>query len=195
MTSVKYRPLCTFLLSRYLHGFEQYSKGKGKMKNVKDSPGRGRKRAALAAVPESEETEGPAEKVPKIETSDKHPIKTDSTDHTEQRTTRLSKQQTTPKELPDSCREPKPPREIPSSPGRGQGRELGRDITTDTRGDVKSSPRTHAVRDLRAELAEDGKRREKADSPASILAECKSELSDHESSQVRLHVYMSLCNR
>lgn len=160
---------------------------------MKDSPGRGRKRAALAAVPEGEETEGLAEKTPKIETPDKLPIKTESADHTEPRTTRLSKQQTTPKELPDSCRELKPPPSSLSSPGKGLAKELG---TCDTRGDVRASPRSHSLRELRAELVEDGKRREKADSPASFIAECKSELSDHESSQVRLrpqHVYMSLC--
>lgn len=191
--------LCVLSFSfnfRYLHGFEQYNKGKGKIKNQKDSPGRGRKRAALAAVPEGEETEGLAEKTPKIETPDKLPIKTESADHTETRTTRLSKQQTTPKELPDSCREPKPPPSSLSSPSKGVARELGRDTTYDTRGDVRASPRSHSLRELRAELVEDGKRREKADSPASFLAECKLELSDHESSQVRLrtrHVYMSLC--
>lgn len=180
---------CHSINFRYLHGFEQYNKGKGKIKNVKDSPGRGRKRAALAAVPEGEETEGLAEKTPKIETPDKLPIKVDSADHAEPRTTRLSKQQTTPKELPDSCREPKLPREVPSSlssPSKGLARELGRDTTCDTRSDVRSSPRSHTLRELRAELVEDGKRREKADSPASLLAECKLELSDHESSQVRL---------
>lgn len=160
------------------------------MKIVKDSPGRGRKRAALAAVLENEEMEGQAEKIPKIETPDKLPIKTDPADRIEQRTTRLSKQQTTPKDLQDPWREPKPPREIPSSlssPGRGLARDLARDTTCDTRGDVRASPRSHSLRELRVELVEDSKRAEKAESPASILAECKSELSDRESSQVRYH--------
>ena len=176
---------------RYLHGFEHYGKGKGKASISKDSPSKGRKRVAPSSLPEIKETEMRTEKVPRLETPEK--VKSDSVDRTEQRTTRLSKQ-TTPKEPRDvwkDQREPKqPPREIPllpppssssssslSSPSRGQtGREA--------RGDVRSSPRSHGLRELRAELVEDGKRNEKAESPASMLAECKSELSDHESSQV-----------
>lgn len=180
---------------RYLHGFEHYGKGKGKANPLKDSPGRGRKRAILPTLLEVEEgLNGPAEKAPRISTPEKHQVKTESADRTDQRTTRLSKQ-TTSKELHDTWRESKlPTREIPSSlfptsssssssstsssPGRGLTREAG------TGRDTRSSPRSLGLRELRAELVEDeAKRSKKAESSSSLLAECKPELSDHESSQ------------
>ena len=140
---------------------------------------------------------GPSEKAPRIAAPEKQQVKAELTDRAEQRTTRLSKQSPL-KELHDSLRESKPPaREIPSSlfpsssssstssstssPGRGLTREAG--MGRDTR----SSPRSLGLRELRAELVEDeAKRSKKAESSASLLAECKPEQqSDHESSQVK----------
>ena len=170
-------------------------KGKGKAGISKESPGRGRKRAVLPTLLEVEEgTKGPLEKAPRIATPEKQQVKTESADRTEQRTTRLSKQSPS-KELHDSWRESKPPaREIPSSlfpsssssssstssPGRGLTREAG------TGRDTRSSPRSLGLRELRAELVEDeAKRNKKAESSASLLADCKPEpQSDHDSSQV-----------
>ena len=185
---------------RCLHGFELYVKGKGKAGISKESPGRGRKRAALPTLLEVEEgMKGPSEKTPRIATPEKQQVKTESADRTEQRTTRLSKQSPS-KELHDSWRESKPPaREIPSSlfpssssssstssPGRGLTREAG------TGRDTRSSPRSIGLRELRAELVEDeAKRSKKAESSASLLADCKPEpQSDHDSSQVKTAYYI-----
>lgn len=144
-------------------------------------------------------------------------VKTEALDRSEQRTTRLSKQTTSRDDLswsffsrsgvreappsslfPSSSSSPPllPPHPTSSSlsytsPVRGQPGEVGTFGGGGESKDVRSSPRTQSLRDLHAELMEDvGKRGEKMSSSSShhkMATDCKTELSDQESSQV-IHV-------
>ena len=172
-------------------------KGKGRREGgVKESPGRGRKRPALPPLPETgEEDRGtPADKLRRITTPEEnHPIKTETPGEVDSRVSRLPKQ-LNPKE--DALRETKLPMQDrpsflfpPTAPSPSLlGRNLTRDVGTGR--DVRPSPRSHG--NLRGvELMEEGgKRGEKAESPPSLMAECKSELSDRESSQVNMYLYI-----
>ena len=169
-----------------------FAKGKGRTGAPKDSPGRGRRRAALPNVPETEE--GGKERMRGIVTPEELHIPSESVERVDLRASRV------PKVVPsqeDLWGEPKPPamREPPSSlfpptSSSSPGRALTREGVTREGGgaggrDTRSSPRSNVLRELRSELTEEvGKRGEKAESPASLLTEGKSELSDHESSQV-----------
>lgn len=158
---------------------------------MKESPGRGRKRPALPPLSETvEEDRGtPSDKLRRISSEEGHPIKREETETVNPRPDRL------PKKVPskeDILRESKPPtQERPFSlfppttlsPSISlSGRSLTRDVGTGR--DIRISPRSHGnIRGV--ELTEEvGKRGEKAESPPLMMTECKSELSDHESSQV-----------
>ena len=182
---------------RYLYGLESYERGKSK---AKDSPGKGRKRAAAVIVDSEEETEDHRpEKSLRVETPEK-PAKSETIERIEQRTTRLSKQ--TSKEARDLGKELKMHKDAPpslllsplsSSPaGRGL-KETGKEREREAR-DVKSLSRAAQSREIKTDGMDEAKSCEKVESPASITAECKSEPSDHESSQVsQERKYYHLC--